>query len=125
MSRDRYRTISWNVHMNDPGEDLENDRKRGTSTHDKLFRVKPLMTAIQHACKAFYHPRRNLSVDERMVASKAKTGMTQHVKAKPTKWGYKLFVLADSSNGYTVDFAVYTGTINFPSGQGLSYDSVM
>lgn len=44
---------------------------------------------------------------------------------KPTKWGFKLFVLAESSNGYTVDFSVYTGKNNIPTGQGLSYDSVM
>ncbi|XP_056111928.1 piggyBac transposable element-derived protein 4-like [Rhinichthys klamathensis goyatoka] len=124
MSRDRYRTISWNVHMSHPDADKENDRKRGTPEHDRLFRVKPLMDTIRHACKAIYHPKRNLAVDERMVACKAHTGMTQYMKAKPTRWGFKLFVLADSSNGFTVDFSVYTGKNNFPTGHGLSYDAV-
>ncbi|MCI4394954.1 hypothetical protein PGIGA_G00174820, partial [Pangasianodon gigas] len=124
MPRDRYRTISWNVHMSHPDADRENDRKRGTSEHDRLFRVKPLMDTIRHACKAIYHPKRNLAVNERMVACKANTGMTQYMKAKPTKWGFKLFVLADSSNGYTTDFSVYTGKNNYPTGHGLSYDAV-
>lgn len=53
---------------------------------------------------------------------KAHTGMTQYMKSKPTKWGFKLFVLADSSKGYTVDFAVHTDKNNFPTAQGLSYD---
>ncbi|KAL6481299.1 hypothetical protein MHYP_G00093790 [Metynnis hypsauchen] len=79
MSRDRYRTISWNIHMSDPDEDRLNDAKRGTSEHDRLFRCKPLMNTVQNAY---------------------------------------------SSNGYTVDFSVYTGKNNFPTGQGLSYDSV-
>ncbi|CAL1596266.1 unnamed protein product [Knipowitschia caucasica] len=60
-----------------------------------------------------------------MVATKAHTGMTQYMKAKPTKWGFKLFVLADSFNGYTVDFVIYTGKSQFSSGVGLAYDSVM
>ncbi|XP_067253248.1 piggyBac transposable element-derived protein 4-like [Chanodichthys erythropterus] len=124
MPRDRYRTISWNVHMSHPDEDKVNDRKRGTAEHDRLFRIKPLMDTIRQACKAIYHPRKNLAVDERMVACKAHTGMTQYMKAKPTKWGFKLFVLADSSNGYTLDFSVYTGKNNFPTGHGLSYDAV-
>ncbi|CAM4573311.1 unnamed protein product [Leuciscus chuanchicus] len=124
MSRDRYRTISWNVHMSHPDADKENDRKRGTPEHDRLFRVKPLMDTIRHVCKAIYHPKINLAVDERMVACKAHTGMTQYMKAKPTRWGFKLFVLADSSNGYTLDFSVYTGKNNFPSGHGLSHDAV-
>ena len=51
--------------------------------------------------------------------------MTQYMKVKPNKWGFKLFVLADSSNGYNVDFSVYTGKNNFPTGQYLSYVCVM
>ena len=31
------------------------------------------------------------------------------MKDTPTKWGVKLWVLADSDNGYTVDFNVYIG----------------
>ena len=97
--------------MSDPDEDRVNDAKRGTSAHDRLFRLKPLMDTIRNACKAFYQPRRNIAVDERMVAS--------------PKCGFKLFVLADSSNGYTLDISVYNGNNNFLTGQGLSYDSVM
>lgn len=125
MSRDRYRSISWNVHMSDPDKDEENDRKRGTSQYDKLFRLRPFMDTIQNACKTFFHPRRNISVDERMVAWKANSGMTQYMKAKPVKWGFKLFVLCDSSNGYTVDFSVYPGKNTFEMGNGLTYDTVM
>ncbi|XP_047657493.1 piggyBac transposable element-derived protein 3-like [Tachysurus fulvidraco] len=125
MARDRYQVISWNIHMSDPDEDVYNDRKRGTPAYDRLFRLKPLLDDIKYACRAFYHPRQNLSLDERMVATKSHTGMTQYMKAKPTKWGFKLFVLADSSIGYTLDFAVYRGKSVFVSGVGLAYDSVM
>ncbi|XP_066569538.1 piggyBac transposable element-derived protein 4 [Amia ocellicauda] len=125
MSRDRWRFISSNLHMSDPAKDAVNDGKKGTSEHDPLFRLKPLMTEIQTACKSFYQPRKNLSIDERMVATKAKTGMTQYIKDKPTRWGFKLFILADSYNGYTTDFTVYTGKGKFPTGLGLSYDAVV
>lgn len=43
-----------------------------------------------------------------MVATKATLTMKQYVKAKPTKWGLKSFVLADV-NGFTVDYRLYTG----------------
>ena len=36
-----------------------------------------------------------------MVATKVKTGMTQYMKNKPTNWVIKLFILAESSSGYT------------------------
>lgn len=34
-------------------------------------------------------------------------------------------MLADSSNGYTVDFNMYTGKTLLPSGVGLANDSLM
>lgn len=67
------------------------------------------MDTVTMACKACYHSCQELAVDERMVTTKAKTGMTRYMKAKPIIWEFKLFVLADSSNGYIVDFNVYTG----------------
>lgn len=127
MTRDRFRAISWNIHMSDPEEDVVNDRKKQSQPdeYDTLFRLKPLMTEIKAACQSAYHPKKQLSIDERMVATKARTGMTQYMKAKPTKWGIKLFVLADSSNGYTCDFNIYTGKSRLASGLGLSFDSVV
>jgi len=44
-----------------------------------------------------------------MVRSKHRSGIRQYMKDKPTKWGLKLWVLADSGNGYSVDFNVYIG----------------
>ncbi|KAM3871364.1 piggyBac transposable element-derived protein 4-like [Diretmus argenteus] len=126
MFRDRFRAILWNLHLSDSEEDVVNDAKKGTPQHDKLFRVKPLMDDIRDACQAHYHPKKALSVDERMVATKAKMGMTQYMKDKPTRWGIKLFVLADSDNGYTVNFNVYIGKSHKPTSEhGLSYYAVM
>ena len=45
-------------------------------------------------------------MDERMVRSKHRSGMRQYNKDKPTKWGLKLWVLADSDTGYTYNFNV-------------------
>ena len=68
-----------------------------------------------------------MAIDERMVKSRHRSGFRQFIKDKPTKWGIKLWVLADSSNGYTVDFNIY---ISRAAGQtigehGLGYDVVM
>lgn len=123
MARDRFMAISDNLHMSDPEEDAVNDAKKGTAEYDQLHRLGPLLEMMRIRCMAIYHPMQHISVDERMVATKARVGIKQYMKAKPTKWGLKFFVLADN-NGYTIDFRLYTGKNKFASGKGLSFDVV-
>ncbi|XP_030206288.1 piggyBac transposable element-derived protein 4-like [Gadus morhua] len=123
MTRDRFRAVLGNIHMSDPAQSEENDAKKGTDDYDHLHRVRPLMEMIQINCKSIYQPRQHIAVDERMVGTKARLGIKQYMKAKPTKWGLKFFVLA-AANGYTFDFKLYTGKSKTATGKGLSFDLV-
>ena len=53
--------------------------------------------------------------------------MRQFNKDKPIRWRIKLWVLANSSNGYTIDLNVYIGKVEGQdvSANGLGYDVVM
>uniref|UniRef100_A0A668SDX1 PiggyBac transposable element-derived protein domain-containing protein n=1 Tax=Oreochromis aureus TaxID=47969 RepID=A0A668SDX1_OREAU len=123
MSRNQFYAISANIHMSDPDEDVENDKKKGSESYDCLHRIRPLLEMMRIRTMSLYHPSQNISVDERMVATKARLGIKQYMRDKPTKWGLKFFVLADV-NGYTIDFKLYTGKSNVASGNGLSFDVV-
>lgn len=125
MPSNRFLAISRSLHINDPAVETANDLKKGTPGYDKLCRIKPLYEQILAACYTFFHPYQHISVDERMVATKARIGLKRYVRNKPTKWGIKLFVLADSSCGYTLNFFVDAGKDPEPTGKGRSYDIVM
>ncbi|XP_031584836.1 piggyBac transposable element-derived protein 4-like isoform X1 [Oreochromis aureus] len=124
MSRTRFLLITWNIHMSDPAEDELNDRKKGTDDYDCLHRIRPLYDSLRVACKAVYHPQKNLSVDERMVPTKAKTALKKNIKNKQKKRWIKFFVLSDNT-GYTFDFKVYTRKSILATRRGLSFDAVV
>ncbi|XP_059168114.1 piggyBac transposable element-derived protein 4-like [Physella acuta] len=95
---------------------------------DKLSKVRFLYEYIHRKCQALYQPNQHLSIDERMVRNKGRYTFRQYIRDKPTKWGMKLWVLAESITGYTYDFEVYLGKQDKTpqtSTFGLAYDVVM
>ena len=118
MPRIRFRALMALLHVVDPGAETPGD---------KLRKVESFIDYFKSRCLDLYQPRRQLAIDERMVKSRHRSGIRQYIKDKPTKWGIKLWVLADSSNGYTVDFNVYIGRAagRDVSENGLGYDVVV
>ncbi|CAL9693444.1 unnamed protein product [Knipowitschia caucasica] len=124
MSRNKFMRMCRSLHLCSMEDDARNQALRGTPHYDRLAKVRPLYEQIVTACRDNYHPNLNISIGERMVASKARIALKQYIKNKPTRWAYKLFVLADSDTGYKWNFFVHEGKAS-NSGNGLSYDSVM
>ena len=114
----RYKALMAFLHIVDPlNEDANN----------KLRKVEDFVKDFKYICKKLYQPRGHVAVDERMVKSRHRSGIRQYLKDKPTKWGIKLWVLADSSNAYVPDFNIYIGKQagREISTNGLGYDVVM
>ena len=89
----------------------------------RLYKVRFLLDILKANCIKLYQPSQHVSVDERMVKNKGQFICKQYVRMKPTKWGFKLWVLCDSANGYTWNFSVYRGKVGEAvSSKYLSYD---
>ena len=100
MGARRFKALLAFLHVVDPGNEQKND---------KLRKVAPFIDHFKNRCRDLYQPSKYVSVDERLVKSKHRSGIRQYIKNKPVKFGIKLWVLADSENGYTCDFNVYAG----------------
>lgn len=96
--------------------------KTTAASHGKLHRVASLFEHINTSSAKFFSLHRSLFVDERMVKSKGRSGIQQYMRDKVIRWGYKLWGLADSKSGYTVQFSVYAGKLEAPSPRGLAFD---
>ena len=69
-----------------------------------------LLDHIRSKSQAAFLPGKEVAVDETMVGFRGRVSFKQYCPKKPTKYGLKFFVLADSATGYVQNFLLYTGS---------------
>ena len=83
---------------------------RGTSGHDKLGKIRPILTHYQRAFKANWTIGKRVAVDEAMIRYTGHAiGWVQYMPAKPIKKGIKVWCACCSDSGYLHSFEIYTG----------------
>jgi len=82
MSRNKFEECLQYLHLSDNSKLLKDD---------KYAKVRPLCKLINEKCQQNFIPEKNISIDESMVAYFGRHSTKQYMKAKPTKFGYKIF----------------------------------
>ena len=77
--------------------------------YDRLAKVRPVIETLRSSFLSSYNPHRENSIDEAMLKFKGRSTLKQYMPKKPIKRGFKVWVRADSHNGYISDVDVYTG----------------
>lgn len=106
MSRSRWEEIKANLHFNDNTRQPSLDNP----DRDRLFKIRPLVDALQDKYKHIPFENQMLCVDEQTVPFKGSSSLKQYNPQKPHKWGYKIFVLSDQK-GLIHNFIIYSGQI--------------
>ena len=114
MGRNRFQILNSFFHFNNN----ENRLERGQDGYDPLFKLRPLLDITAPLYRQVYGPGQALSIDESMVAFKGRCFFKQYMPSKPTKWGIKAFMLADSKSFYCLKFIIYTGKKTFVIEEG-------
>lgn len=83
--------------------------ERGSPDFDRLYKVRPLLDYFSDKFKCSFSPSRYISVDESMIGFKGRSTMKQYMPMKPTKRGFKVWVMCCAITGYVLAFDVYTG----------------
>ena len=105
MKRDRFSLILRFLHLNDSSL----YKKKGEVGHDPLFKLRPFLKPLLAKFQSSYTLSKEVCVDETMIGFKGRLSFIQYMPKKPTKWGMKAFVLADSCTGYMYNWHLYTG----------------
>ena len=121
MSRNRFQLLISCLHFAD---DASADRDANGRHRDPLFKIRKIIDYITAACRTKYYPETWVSVDEQVIGFKGRLSFKQYICNKPTKWGMKAFVLAESSTGYVYDWDLYTGKHHRTDGDGGGSDDL-
>ena len=107
MKRDRFCLLLRFLHLND----IRKYIPKGQVGHDPQYKIRPFLEPLLRNLKLSYTPGCEISIDESMIGFKGHIGFLQYAPKKPTKWGLKVFVLADNRTGYACNWKLYTGML--------------
>ena len=105
ISRDRFLEIHKYLHF----ADNSTLSLPGTPEYDKIGKVRHVLNMLKERFLVVYNPHRECAIDEAMIKYKGRSTLKQYMPMKPTKRGMKIWMRADSHNGYVSEFQVYTG----------------
>lgn len=114
MTRNRFAQILSNLHVNDNNSIPDGNK-------DKLYKLRPLIEAINNRYTKLYNLSRRQSIDESMILFKGRHSIKQYNPMKPIKRGYKLWMRADM-DGYISKFDVYQGKVADASKSSVEKD---
>ena len=105
ISRNRFREITRYLHFADNSQLTP----RGQPGYDRLGKVRLVIDHFQKVFGEIYEPNCEQAIDEAMIPFQGRSMLKQYLPMKPVKRGIKVWVRADSHNGYFCQFDVYCG----------------
>ena len=104
-TRDRFQQLFTMLHF------ANNDQIPATLNTAQRFEAKigNLLTAVNRNCAYFLAAARALSFDEMMVKFYGRSVLHLYIKAKPHKYGIKLWAICSACCGYSIKQNIYIG----------------
>lgn len=100
MARDRFLLLWSKLYFNKP---------KKPEAAGKTYYVDEVVNCLKHTFQSARSDSSYQSIDESMIACKARTSIRQRVKMKTVRDGVKMWSRCDALSGYAYDFNVYTG----------------
>ena len=103
MPRDRFKVLLRILRFDDAT--TRNLRQK----NDKLAPIRYVIETIRSNFFLAYSPSQWVTVDEHLCRYRGRCSFKQFIPSKPDRYGIKVYVLADSSNYFPINFEVYCG----------------
>ncbi|XP_015436661.1 PREDICTED: piggyBac transposable element-derived protein 4-like [Dufourea novaeangliae] len=104
FTRDRFSQIFWMLH-------LKSIPTSNTNPRTRLQRVNCFLEYVSSKFLDYFIPGEHICVDESTVKFKGRISFITYNPKKPTKWGIRVYALADSKTGYICCILPYYGSL--------------
>jgi hypothetical protein len=101
FQRKRFLQIHWMLHISPPTVN--------PGPVSRANKVHNVLNYVRDKCLELFIPGQNIAIDESTIAFKGRIAFKMYNPQKPTKWGIRVFTLADSDTGYVATFEPYYG----------------
>ncbi|ETP52916.1 hypothetical protein F442_02148, partial [Phytophthora nicotianae P10297] len=102
MKRARFEAITRFLHFN--------DNEMAEAAHDKAWKIRPVLQAVEKTFRRGYRLGRCISFDEGMVPNRSRFNPIKvYMKDKPSKWGTKFYLTCCAETAYCASVEVYCG----------------
>jgi hypothetical protein len=64
-------------------------------------KISTIINYINEKCMFYYYPSKFVTIDERMISYRGRSNYVMYENSKPTKWGFRPYILSDFRSGYT------------------------
>jgi hypothetical protein len=89
----------------------QNEHLQNQTINARIKKVNNFIKYIESKFQKYYIPSKFISIDESVIKFSEKISFITYNKLKSTKWGIRIYVLADSTNGYIYSILPYYGSI--------------
>ena len=94
MSRNFYKMLNSSIHL------TQKEMNKSDENYDPRYKLGKLIDMLNKNFSKYYNCDQQISIDETMVGYKGNNTMKFYIPHKPSKWGFKFHVLAESKTGY-------------------------
>lgn len=103
FQRKRFLQIFWMLHVAPSPHTSSGPPTRGS-------KIRDVVTYIDAKCREHFNAGPKICVDESTVGFKGRVSFKCYNPQKPTKWGMRVYALADCQTGYISAFEPYYGS---------------
>lgn len=100
MSRNRFELMHRMLHFCDNETQVPGDR---------LYKIRQVLKELKISFKQYMCPYQNICIDESLLLFKGRLLFRQFIRTKASRFGIKIFVMADCKTGFVLDVIIYTG----------------